>query len=110
MAWSYISAVRSIGGSFFAAAPRDRDLDNHRGSAAMGTGYLDRSAERLDAILESCEPRASARICPSGPVVADLDPQYPLPRFGSDLGAVGFGILDRVRERLTHHEVRGRLD
>ena len=87
-----------------------RDFDVEPRSTSRRTVDLDRSAERLDAILEPDQTRASARVGSSRTVVDDREPKSFLIRMHINLHMRSVGVLRGVRERLRDHVVGSHLD
>src|SRR4051794_4304039 len=87
-----------------------RDLDVEPRSTSRRTVDLDRSAERLDTILEPDQTRASARIGSSRTVVDDREAKSFLLGVEINLHMRGVGVLRGVRERLRDHVVGSYLD
>src|SRR5262249_60457772 len=80
-------------------------LHADRGSGAGRAGERDRSAERLDAILEPDQAGAARRIGTADAVIRDLDPERFLAPETADRDRRGLRVLDGVRDRLGHDVV-----
>src|SRR3954462_9399268 len=87
-----------------------RDLDVEPRSTSRRTVDLDRSTQRLDAILEPDQTRACARIGSSRTVVENRETKSLLLGVQINLHMRGVGVPRGVRERLRDHVVGSYLD
>src|SRR6266545_4317585 len=85
-------------------------LDIHGCAGATGALNGDRAAERLDAVFQADEARASCRIGPAGAVIADGEPKHTVDRLHVDMDDRSMRVLGRICECLRDHEVRRHLD
>ena len=80
-------------------------------SARPGTALdTELPAERLDAIAETAQARSSTRVGAAHAVVGDLDDEQAGLAMRVDPGPRRARVLRDVRQRLSAHEVRRRLD
>jgi hypothetical protein len=75
---------------------RERELGHEGCSAAAGAVDGQRSAERLNAVAQPDQP-APAGTSAADSVVADADLERATRGASGDLGALGLGVLGRVR-------------
>jgi len=81
----------------------------HQRAAAGRTLDVEPPSQRNRPVADPHQP-VTSRIGTSDAVVANLDSQRPVRHSRPYLGARGIRVLDDVRQRLGHNEVRTRLD
>src|SRR6266478_5060189 len=86
------------------------NLDEEGSSFSIGTGHVDLSAERFDAVSETDEARPLLGVCPSDAIVANRELEERVLRFQVDMDYGRVGVFGHVGERFRHEVIDGHLD